>query len=93
MHLRRAPASSLGEPHTKSYAGQCGRTTAHDLPGRRNHDPRIEGIPLGLLEDRAYDEIVFQAQPNDLILLYSDGVEDQLGDGDKDSAATDWFVE
>ncbi|MCC7176355.1 MAG: SpoIIE family protein phosphatase [Bryobacterales bacterium] len=39
--------------------------------------PRVEGVPLGLLEDREYDELSFQAQPGDLIVLYSDGVEDQ----------------
>ncbi len=47
-------------------------------------DPIVEGVPLGLLEDRDYDQIEFQAQPGDLILLYSDGMEDQLGAGDKD---------
>lgn len=47
-------------------------------------DPILEGVPLGLLDDRDYDEIRFQAQPQDLILLYSDGIEDQLGNGDKD---------
>jgi sigma-B regulation protein RsbU (phosphoserine phosphatase) len=36
-----------------------------------------EGIPLGLLEDRLYEELTFQAEPGDVILLYSDGVEDQ----------------
>lgn len=46
--------------------------------------PRIEGIPIGLLEDTAYDEIVFDAQPDDLILLLSDGVEDQLNPKDED---------
>jgi sigma-B regulation protein RsbU (phosphoserine phosphatase) len=46
--------------------------------------PRVEGVPLGLLEDRDYDQIRFQAQPGDLIVLYSDGIEDQLGEGDKD---------
>ena len=38
---------------------------------------RAEGIPLGLLEDREYDEVVFPTQPGDLILLVSDGVPDQ----------------
>jgi sigma-B regulation protein RsbU (phosphoserine phosphatase) len=47
-------------------------------------DPRVEGVPLGLLEDRDYDQIQFQAQSGDLIVLYSDGIEDQLGEGDKD---------
>ncbi|MCD6358054.1 MAG: serine/threonine-protein phosphatase, partial [Thermoproteales archaeon] len=39
---------------------------------------RAEGIPLGLLDDREYDEVSFQAEPGDVILLYSDGVHDQL---------------
>jgi sigma-B regulation protein RsbU (phosphoserine phosphatase) len=47
-------------------------------------DPILEGVPLGLLDDRDYDEIRFQTQPRDLVLLYSDGIEDQLGNGDKD---------
>ncbi len=41
------------------------------------HKPRVEGVPLGLLEEREYDEISFQTVPGDLIVLYSDGVEDQ----------------
>lgn len=47
-------------------------------------DPMIEGVPLGLLDDRDYDQVEFQTQPGDLVLLYSDGIEDQLGAGDKD---------
>ena len=39
---------------------------------------RAEGVPLGLLESRDYEEIVFQTQPGDTIVLYSDGVPDQL---------------
>ncbi len=38
----------------------------------------LEGVPLGLLPDREYDEIVFQAKPGDTIVLYSDGVSDHL---------------
>jgi len=41
------------------------------------HKPRVEGIPLGLLEDREYDETVVRAESGDLIVLYSDGIEDQ----------------
>jgi sigma-B regulation protein RsbU (phosphoserine phosphatase) len=43
-------------------------------------DINVTGVPIGLLEDREYDEIEFQTQPGDLILLYSDGVEDQLAE-------------
>lgn len=38
---------------------------------------RVEGVPLGLLDDAEYDEVVFEARPGDVILLYSDGVHDQ----------------
>jgi sigma-B regulation protein RsbU (phosphoserine phosphatase) len=45
--------------------------------GKQMHKPRVEGVPLGLLEDREYDEVTFQTMPGDLIVLYSDGIEDQ----------------
>ncbi|MCW5978269.1 MAG: SpoIIE family protein phosphatase [Bryobacteraceae bacterium] len=38
---------------------------------------RVEGIPLGLLDDREYDEERFEAEPGDVVLLYSDGIHDQ----------------
>lgn len=37
----------------------------------------VEGVPIGLLENQSYDETVFQAQPGDIVVLYSDGVSDQ----------------
>jgi sigma-B regulation protein RsbU (phosphoserine phosphatase) len=43
--------------------------------------PRVEGVPLGLLDDREYEEVRFQAEPGDLVLLYSDGVQDQQNAG------------
>jgi sigma-B regulation protein RsbU (phosphoserine phosphatase) len=45
---------------------------------------RIEGVPLGLLPDREYDEIAFQAQPGDTIVLYSDGVSDHFSPDGKE---------
>ncbi|MBL8293292.1 MAG: serine/threonine-protein phosphatase, partial [Bryobacterales bacterium] len=36
-----------------------------------------EGFPLGLFPDRDYDEVPFQTEPGDLIVLYSDGIQDQ----------------
>jgi sigma-B regulation protein RsbU (phosphoserine phosphatase) len=39
--------------------------------------PRVEGVPAGLLDDREYEEIAFDAQPGDRIVLYSDGITDQ----------------
>ena len=40
--------------------------------------PRVEGVPAGLLEDRDYQEVTFVAKPRDVVLLYSDGITDQL---------------
>jgi len=39
---------------------------------------RVEGVPVGLLESREYEELVFQAQPGDTLVLYSDGITDHL---------------
>jgi phosphoserine phosphatase RsbU/P len=46
--------------------------------------PQTEGIPIGLLEDREYDEVVHQAESGDLMLFFSDGVEDQLNAKEED---------
>ena len=39
---------------------------------------RAEGVPVGLLESREYEEIAFQAEAGDDIILYSDGITDHL---------------
>jgi phosphoserine phosphatase RsbU/P len=39
---------------------------------------RVEGVPLGLLDARDYEEAIFQAEAGDTVLLYSDGVTDHL---------------
>jgi sigma-B regulation protein RsbU (phosphoserine phosphatase) len=39
--------------------------------------PKVEGVPAGLLDNREYDEVVFDALPGDLIVLHSDGITDQ----------------
>lgn len=39
---------------------------------------RIEGVPLGLLDAREYEEVAFDAQPGDTVVLYSDGITDHL---------------
>jgi phosphoserine phosphatase RsbU/P len=40
--------------------------------------PRIEGVPIGLLGDLKYEELQLVLEPGDVVLFYSDGVEDQL---------------
>jgi phosphoserine phosphatase RsbU/P len=46
--------------------------------------PKAEGVPIGLLEDRQYEEIEFMAEIGDTILFFSDGVEDQLNAREED---------
>ncbi|HEY1760097.1 MAG TPA: SpoIIE family protein phosphatase [Bryobacteraceae bacterium] len=45
--------------------------------------PKVEGVPIGLLEDREYDEVELMLEHGDTILFYSDGVEDQLNAKDE----------
>ncbi|HEX4168723.1 MAG TPA: GAF domain-containing protein [Bryobacteraceae bacterium] len=40
---------------------------------------RVAGVPIGLLEDQEYDHVEIETEPGDLLVLSSDGVEDQLG--------------
>jgi sigma-B regulation protein RsbU (phosphoserine phosphatase) len=37
----------------------------------------VEGVPLGLLAVAEYDEVTFQTEPGDVVILYSDGITDQ----------------
>jgi sigma-B regulation protein RsbU (phosphoserine phosphatase) len=39
--------------------------------------PNVEGVPIGLLGDISYDEVDLQMEPGDVVMIYSDGVEDQ----------------
>jgi len=39
---------------------------------------RVEGVPLGLLDAREYEEVTVQMQTGDVIVLYSDGITDHL---------------
>jgi len=38
----------------------------------------VAGVPIGLLEDQEYDEKTITLERGDTVLLYSDGIEDQL---------------
>ncbi|MEP7354585.1 MAG: SpoIIE family protein phosphatase [Acidobacteriota bacterium] len=47
----------------------------------------IEGVPIGLLEDRDYEEREIMLEPGDVVLMHSDGVEDQLNADEQDFGA------
>lgn len=46
--------------------------------------PQVEGVPLGLLSGTQYDETPFQTEPGDIVVLYSDGIQDQEDGGGHD---------
>lgn len=47
-------------------------------------NPSVEGTPIGLLENREYDEIPIDTEPGDVIALYSDGIQDGPNTGDEE---------
>lgn len=47
---------------------------------RKILDVKVNGVPIGLLDDREYEQVAFEAHTDDVFLLYSDGVEDQLAE-------------
>ncbi|GIU73980.1 MAG: hypothetical protein KatS3mg004_1067 [Bryobacteraceae bacterium] len=56
----------------------AGSTTPLVCRGGRILQPHAAGVPVGLLENVDYDETVFETQPGDVVVLVSDGVQDQL---------------
>jgi sigma-B regulation protein RsbU (phosphoserine phosphatase) len=46
--------------------------------------PRAEGVPIGLLENRDYEQVECPALPGDILLFCSDGVEDQVNPAGQD---------
>jgi len=48
---------------------------------------QVEGVPLGLLPDRDYEETGFQTMPGDLVVLFSDGVSDHLSEASEEYGA------
>jgi phosphoserine phosphatase RsbU/P len=69
----------LWHAHSKSFTmSNAGGSPPMICRGNDILKVDVEGVPLGLLEDREYDEVVFQAMEDDLVVLFSDGVSDHL---------------
>ncbi|MEQ1886500.1 MAG: SpoIIE family protein phosphatase [Bryobacteraceae bacterium] len=74
-------------------AGRLTYTNAGGEPPAvwRNGEVKVlkgTGVPIGLLDGREYDEAVFETQSGDTILLFSDGMEDQLNEHGKEFSRT-----
>jgi sigma-B regulation protein RsbU (phosphoserine phosphatase) len=69
----------LWHPHSRHFTmANAGAIPPMICRGGEILKLRVEGVPLGLLPSRDYEEIEFQTQPGDLLVLYSDGIPDHL---------------
>jgi sigma-B regulation protein RsbU (phosphoserine phosphatase) len=70
---------ALWEPRTRKLTMcNAGAQPPFVLRGGEVLKPKAEGVPIGLLDGREYEEVGFQAEVGDTILFFSDGLEDQL---------------
>ena len=75
----------LWDPHSSSFTvANAGASPPMFLRNGEIHKMDVEGVPLGLLPNREYDQRNFQAQSGDIIVLFSDGVTDHLSEDGKD---------
>ncbi len=71
----------LWHPHSRSFTlANAGGSPPMVCRGGEILRIQIEGVPLGLLPNREYEEKLFQAQAGDLLVLFSDGVSDHLSE-------------
>jgi sigma-B regulation protein RsbU (phosphoserine phosphatase) len=76
---------ALWDPHS----GRFNMANAGGLPpmvcrGGEIIKLKVEGVPLGLLAAREYEEVPFDTKPGDTIVFYSDGITDHLSAGGED---------
>ena len=69
----------LWHPHSgELHIANAGGTPPMVCRDSKMLEPKVAGVPLGLFADREYDEVTFQTQPGDTIVLYSDGISDHM---------------
>ena len=69
----------LWHPHSRHFTmANAGAIPPMICRHRQILKLRVEGVPLGLLPDREYEEVSFQAESGDMLVLYSDGIPDHL---------------
>jgi sigma-B regulation protein RsbU (phosphoserine phosphatase) len=69
----------IWHPESKSFTmANAGGSPPMISRGSEILKVQVEGVPLGLLPNREYDEKTFHAQSGDIVVLFSDGVSDHL---------------
>ena len=70
----------LWDPDTGRFTmANAGATPPMICRGGKIIRPQVEGVPVGLLDDQNYEETIFETEPGDMLILYSDGIQDQQG--------------
>ncbi|MCC7157525.1 MAG: GAF domain-containing protein [Bryobacterales bacterium] len=71
----------LWRPSQKTFTiANAGATPPLVCRQGRIISPVVAGVPVGLLDEGIeYEEKIFESKPGDLIVLFSDGVQDQTG--------------
>jgi phosphoserine phosphatase RsbU/P len=54
--------------------------------------PGVNGTPLGLLPNASYDRIVVKPEPDDLIVLYSDGISEAINPAGRELGRDDFMT-
>jgi sigma-B regulation protein RsbU (phosphoserine phosphatase) len=70
----------------------AGSTTPMVCRGGEILYPQAAGVPIGLLEGVSYEETTFEAKPGDLLILYSDGISDQVNQAGEEYSKTRFEV-
>jgi sigma-B regulation protein RsbU (phosphoserine phosphatase) len=75
----------LWHPHSSSFTvANAGASLPMILRDGDVHKMDVEGVPLGLLPDREYDQRNFHVTSGDIVVLFSDGVTDHLSESGKE---------
>ena len=78
---------TLWDPRTRTFAwANAGSSPPMIVRQGRIITPDLTGVPIGLLENTVYEEKSFVAHPGDVVILYSDGVQDQHDEHGEDYA-------
>jgi sigma-B regulation protein RsbU (phosphoserine phosphatase) len=72
---------ALWQPPVRKFVlSNAGAATPLVLRNGQILQIKLEGVPIGLLDDREYDEVELTCEPGDVLVLYSDGVDEQLNE-------------
>jgi sigma-B regulation protein RsbU (phosphoserine phosphatase) len=90
FHGRRGLLVMTNAGHPPAFWYRANRSEwAWFEPQRADEGPGVRGTPLGLLPNVSYDRMTVKPEPDDLIVLYSDGVSEAVNPAGKELGRDD----